>query len=68
MSPLQLDGERKLRIADVSRGSGLSRYTVSSLYNETVNRVDLDTIDALCKFLDIEVGELFVRVSDTVSE
>ncbi len=61
-------GERKLRIIDVSRGSGLSRYTVASLYNETANRVDLDSIDALCKFLDIEVGELLVRVSETVDE
>jgi putative transcriptional regulator len=54
-------GERKLRVADVARGTGLSRSTVTSLYKETAERIDLDTIDALCEFLDCEVGELFVR-------
>ena len=56
-----LMGERKLKIADVARGAGLHRNTVTGLYKETVERVDLDTIDALCGFLDCEVGELFVR-------
>jgi len=56
-----LMGERKLRVADVARGTGLSRSTVTSLYKETAERIDLDTIDALCEFLDCEVGELFVR-------
>ena len=56
-----LMGERKLRVADVARGTGLSRSTVTRLYKETAERIDLDTIDALCEFLDCEVGELFVR-------
>lgn len=60
-----LMGERKLRIADVSRGTGLSRYKVTSLYEETAVRVDLHTIDALCEFLDCDVGELFVRIEDS---
>ena len=34
---------------------------MTSLYKETAERIDLDTIDALCEFLDCEVGELFVR-------
>ncbi len=56
-----LMGERKLRVADVARETGLSRSTVTSLYKETAERVDLNSIDALCEFLDCEVGELFVR-------
>lgn len=59
-----LMGERKLRVADVARGTGLSRSTVTSLYKETAERVDLDTIDALCGFLECEVGDLFVREAD----
>ena len=56
-----LMGERKLRIADVARETGLSRYKVTSLYEETAVRVDLDTIDVLCELLECEVGDLFVR-------
>lgn len=62
-----LMGERKLRVADVARGTGLSRSTVTSLYKETAERVDLDTIDALCDFLGCEVGELFVRETGRAS-
>ena len=58
-----LMGERKLRVADVARGTDLSRSTVTSLYKETAERVDLNTIDSLCEFLDCEVGDLFVRKS-----
>ncbi len=59
-----LMGERKLKIADVARETGLHRGTVTSLYKETTERIDLDTIDILCQFLECDVGELFVRVQE----
>ncbi len=43
-----LMGRDKLRISDVSRLTGLNRSTVTSLYKETVTRVDVAAIDALC--------------------
>jgi len=52
-------GERKLKIADVARETGLNRSTVSALYNETATRVDLNAIEALCRLLDCQVGDLF---------
>jgi putative transcriptional regulator len=56
-------GEKKLKIADVARVTGLHRNTITLLYNETANRVDLDAIDKLCELFDCQVGELFERVS-----
>ncbi|MDF4949067.1 helix-turn-helix transcriptional regulator [Vibrio parahaemolyticus] len=55
-------GERKLRIADVTRETGLSRNTVTLLYKETAQKVDLDAIDKLCVLFDCKVGELFEQV------
>jgi len=52
-------GERKLKISDVARDTGLHRNTVTLLYQETATRVDLEAIEALCKYFDIQVGELF---------
>jgi putative transcriptional regulator len=52
-------GERKLKISDVARDTGLHRNTVTLLYQETANRVDLEAIDALCKYLKVSVGDLF---------
>lgn len=39
-----------MRIADVSRETGLSRNTVTLLYRETAARVDLDAITSYASF------------------
>lgn len=54
----RLMGERKLKISDVARDTGLHRNTITLLYQETANRVDLDAIEVLCKYFGIQVGDL----------
>ena len=54
-------GEHKMRIADVARETGLSRATLTLLYKETAQKVDLEVIDKLCAFFDCEIGELLER-------
>ena len=58
----RLMGERKLKIVDVARETGLHRNTVTLLYRETASRIDLDAVDKLCELFDCEVGELLERV------
>jgi len=55
-------GEKKLKVSDVERGTNVHRHKITALYKETAQKVDLDTIDKLCVFLDCSVGELFERV------
>ena len=55
----KLMGERKLKISDVARDTGLHRNTVTLLYQETATRVDLDAIEALCRYFGVRVGDLF---------
>ncbi len=55
-------GEHKMRIADVARETGLSRATVTLLYKETAQRVDLDAVDKLCELFDCDIKDLFERV------
>ena len=57
-------GERKLKVMDVARETGLHRNTVTLLYKETATRVDLDAIEKLCHLFECEVGDLFERVTD----
>ncbi len=57
-------GERKLKISDVARATGLNRNTVTLLYKETATRVDLDAIEKLCVLFQCEVGDLLERVQD----
>ncbi len=54
----RLMGEHKLRIADVARETGLSRNTVTLLYKETAQKIDLDAIEQICILFDCEVGDL----------
>lgn len=58
----RLLGERKLKVSEVERETGLHRHKITALYKETALKVDLDTIDKLCEYLDCSVGELFERV------
>jgi putative transcriptional regulator len=60
----RLMGERKLKIADVARDTGLHRNTITLLYDETAARVELDAIDKLCSYFHVSVGELFERVAE----
>src|SRR5690606_25906643 len=54
-----LMGARKLTLVDVARDTGINRGTITRLYHETATRVDLDVIEALCRYLECEVGDLF---------
>lgn len=57
-------GEKKLKISDVSRDTGLNRGTLTRLYQETAERVDLDVLEQLCRYLGCEVGDLLELVDD----
>ncbi|AFP32784.1 helix-turn-helix domain-containing protein [Marinobacter sp. BSs20148] len=52
-------GEHKMRVADVARETGLSRATVTLLYRETAQKVDLKAIEKLCLLFKCQVSELF---------
>ena len=60
----RLMGERKMKIADVARETGLNRNTVTLLYKETATRVDMESIAQLCLLFDCEVGDLFELVTN----
>ena len=54
-----------MKIADVARATGLHRNTVTLLYKETAQQVDLNTVDLLCELFDCEVGDLLERVKQS---
>ena len=52
-------GEKKVNITDVSRETGINRGTLTRLYQETAERVDLEVIDKLCAYFRCKAGDLF---------
>ena len=57
----RLMGEHKMKVVDVARETGLHRNTITLLYKETAQRIDLEAIDKLCELFDCEVGDLLER-------
>jgi putative transcriptional regulator len=54
----RLLGERKLKISDVARDTGINRGTLTRLYYETAERIELDAINRLCQYLNVAVADL----------
>ncbi len=57
-------GEKKLRVADIARSIGVHRNAITLLYEETATRVELDTINKLCTFLNCNVQDIFEYIED----
>ena len=57
-------GERKLKISDVANDTGINRGTITRLYKETAERVELDVIEKLCRYFEREVSDLIELVGD----
>jgi putative transcriptional regulator len=57
----RLMGERKLKISDVARDTGINRGTLTRLYYETAERIELEVLDQLCDYFTIDLPELIER-------
>ena len=55
--PVQM-AEKRMNIQKLSEKSGISRTTLSKIYNDKATRIDFNTLDALCRALDCSVGDL----------
>jgi putative transcriptional regulator len=54
-----LMGEKKIRsINQLSKETGITRQTLTRIYNEESNQLDFATIEKLCLFFDCEPGDL----------
>ena len=52
-------GEKRLKIADVARETGLNRGTITRMYNETATRIELDALETLCRYLNVKIEDLY---------
>lgn len=57
----RLLGERKLKISDVARDTGINRGTLTRLYHETAERIDFEVLEKLCEYFQVEVSALLER-------
>ncbi len=60
----RLLGERKMKMSELSRKTGISKNALSDLYYEKVKAIRFDTLEKICKALGSTVGELIEYQSD----
>ena len=63
--------ERKLKVADLVRSTGINKSTLYKLYNDESVRIDFESIDKICIALDVEVGDLLIfkkNVNNQINE
>ena len=58
----RLLGEKRLKISDVARETGINRGTLTRLYHESAERVELDVLDGLCVYLGCRLEDLLEHI------
>lgn len=57
-------GEKRLKISDVSKLTGLHRNGITRLYNEDTDGIKFDTLEKLCMALGCNVGDIIEYVPE----
>ena len=55
-------GDRRWTQADLARKTGIRPTTISDLYHEMVDRVNLEHLDLICEALECNLSDLIVYV------
>lgn len=51
-------GEKRITQAELARQTGIRPSTVSEIYNEISERLNIDYLDRICEYLDCSITDL----------
>lgn len=57
-------GERRMSIAELARKTGAPYTSLFELYHGRAKRVDLKTLDRICRALDVQPGDILEYTSE----
>ena len=63
----RLMGEKRVRIIDVARATGISRNMLAKLYYDRARRVDLADVARLCQYFGCPLGDLLEWVRESAA-
>lgn len=61
-------GERKMKISDLAKATGLHRNGITKLYKEERQGIEFDTLEKLCDALDCDISDLLEITKEKDSE
>ncbi|ACX53073.1 transcriptional regulator, XRE family [Ammonifex degensii KC4] len=53
-------GERRMKMSELARKTGLAKNTILALYHDRVRKVDYRVLEKICEALGCQVGDLLV--------
>ena len=56
-------GEKRIKIAELARETGLNRNTITLLYHDNAKRIDLDALEKICRYLECDISDI-LELSD----
>ena len=59
--------KQRLNVAELHRMTGVSKKLLYLMHNDEIARVDLDSLETVCRALNCSVGDLFELAEDTTS-
>jgi putative transcriptional regulator len=57
-------GERRMSVAELQRQTGLSYVTLHNLYSDKSTRIDFETLNKICRALDVRPGDILEYAPD----
>jgi putative transcriptional regulator len=63
----RLMGEKRVRIVDVARSTGISRNMLAKLYYDRAKRVELSDLARLCQYFGCTVGDLLEWIRESAA-
>ena len=61
-------GEKRIKMAELSRRTGISKYALHKLYHEKNKGIEFATLEKLCRALECSVGDLLEYVPEEDQE
>ncbi|EFI69305.1 hypothetical protein BFZC1_05998 [Lysinibacillus fusiformis ZC1] len=63
----RLLGEKRMKISELAKETGLHRNGLTRLYNEETDGIKFDTLEKVCKALNCDISDL-IEIVDNKKE
>lgn len=57
-------GERRIKMAELSRMTGVSKTTINAMYHDRVRKIDYGVLERICEALDCGLSDVLEYVEE----
>ncbi len=61
-------GEKRITQAELARQTGIRPSTISDIYNESTERLNIRYLDRICEYLDCDITDLMEYIPNKTEE